>query len=144
MWIHSADCFEGFWKLPKFKVFSGLGNINFLRQKHGWYLGRYENPESKEPTPCIYESLFLFYPGSLELFILWVGPLLPVPVHPQDHRQGEGREAEAVPAPWPPGMDIRVKERSTLFLVMQTPSWSFRHCSSPYRAVNSDKVSHTK
>ena len=31
------------------------------------------------------------------------GPVLEVPLHPEDHRQGEGREAEAVSAPRPPG-----------------------------------------
>ena len=39
---------------------------------------------------------------------LSTGPMLPVPVHPEDHRQGEGREAEAVSAPWSPSQGVEV------------------------------------
>ena len=36
--------------------------------------------------------------------LLSAGPVLKVLVHPEDHRQGEGREAEAVSAPGPAGL----------------------------------------
>ena len=36
--------------------------------------------------------------------LLSPGPVLKVLVHPEDHRQGEGREAEAVSAPGPAGL----------------------------------------
>ncbi len=48
------------------------------------------------------------------LLLRYPGPLLPVPVHPQDLGQGEGREAEAVAAPRPPGQGAQVERKPSL------------------------------
>ena len=45
-------------------------------------------------------------------FFQFSGPLFPLPVHPGHHRQGEGREAEAVPAPGSPGQGAQVDRRT--------------------------------
>merc|ERR550525_1239210 len=47
------------------------------------------------------------------------GPLFSLPLHPEDHRQGEGREAEAVSAPWSASEGVEVDLRNQYFVFWQ-------------------------
>merc|ERR1719341_1693100 len=58
------------------------------------------------------------------------GPVLKIPLHPEDHRQGEGREAEAVSAPRPPGQGAEVNS-CIYFSSTHNFSWQFIVTYSP-------------
>ena len=71
--------------------------------------------------------------------------MLAVPLHPGDQGQGEGREAEAVPAPRPPSQGDQVKDFDAPPLQKRHLCWNMKPCPCfGFGSKLKNKIFHSK